>query len=75
MAIVDYNAILGKRVKLTLTYPGDIFPPHDVFGVFVGLMNYADGYERFSNPNQILFLEDGFDEPDLVYFDHLELIG
>lgn len=75
MAIVDYNALLGKRVKLTLTYPNDIFPPYDVFGVFVGFVNFADGYERFSNPNEILFLEDGYDEPDFVNFDHLELIG
>lgn len=75
MAIVDYTAILGKRVKLTLTYPNDIFPPCDVFGVFVGFVNCAEGYERFSKPNEILFLEDGADEPDFLVFDHLELIG
>lgn len=42
MANFDYTPFLGKRVKLTLTYPDDIFPPYDVFGVFVGFVNYAD---------------------------------
>ena len=74
MANFDYTPFLGKRVKLTLTYPDDIFPPYDVFGVFVGFVNYADGYERFSNPNEILFLEDGYDEPDFLNFDEMELI-
>lgn len=74
MANFDYTPFLGKRVKLTLTYPDDIFPPYDVFGVFVGFVNYVDGYERFSNPNEILFLEDGYDEPDFLNFDEMELI-
>lgn len=74
MANVDYTAILGKRVKLTLTHPDDVFPPYHVFGVVVGFVNYANGYERFANSNEILFLEDGYDEPDYVYFSDLELI-
>lgn len=75
MAIVDYTAILGKRVKLTLSYPGNVFPPYNVFGVIVGFVKCANGYEHFSNSNEILFLEDGFDEPDFVCFDDFELIS
>lgn len=70
MAIVDYTAILGKRVKVKLTFI-DVF----VFGVVIGFVKFADGYERFSSPNEILFLEDGCDEPDYVCFDDLEIIS
>lgn len=75
MAIVDYNAILGKRVKLTLKSTFD-FPNFDlvVMGVCVGFIFVAPNYPQFKT-DKILFLEDGFDEPDFVYFDHLELIG
>lgn len=74
MAVVDYNAILGKRVKLTLQskFPnlGDLV----VSGVCVGFVVTAQNFPNFSNDNEILFLEDGFDEPEYVCFDHLELI-
>lgn len=74
MAIVDYTAILGKRVKLTLQskFPnlGDLV----LNGVCVGFVVTADNYSQFKT-DEILFLEDGFDEPDFVNFDHLELIG
>lgn len=74
MAIVDYTAILGKRVKLTLQskFPnlGDLV----VNGVCVGFVVTADNYSKFKT-DEILFLEDGFDEPDFVNFDHLELIS
>lgn len=74
MAIVDYTAILGKRVKLTLQskFPnlGDLV----VSGVCVGFVVTADNYPQFKT-DEILFLEDGFDEPDFLRFDVLELIG
>lgn len=74
MAIVDYTAILGKRVKLTLQskFPnlGDLV----VSGVCVGFVVTADNYPQFKT-DEIFFLEDGFDEPDFVSFDCLELIG
>lgn len=69
MAIVDYNAVLGKRVKLTSynSFYGS------VLGYCVGFVVIAPNFERFST-SEILFLEDGFDEPDFVNFDRMELI-
>lgn len=75
MAILDYTSILGKRVKITLSYPNDVLPPYNVFGVIVGFVDFASGYEHFSCPNEVLFLQDGFDEPNFVVFSSLELIN
>lgn len=73
MAVVDYTSILGKRVKLILQskFPnlGDLV----VTGVCVGFVVTADNYPQFKT-DEILFLEDGFDEPDFVHFDYLEAI-
>lgn len=73
MAILDYNSILGKRVKLTLKskFPnvGDLV----LNGVFLGFVVTADNYPQFKT-DEILFLEDGYDELDFVCFDCLEVI-
>lgn len=76
MAVVDYTAILGKRVKLTLRPKFDLpnFGDLVVTGVCVGFVVTADNYPQFKT-DEILFLEDGFDEPDFTHFDVLELIS
>lgn len=75
MAVVDYTSILGKRVKLILQSKFDLPNLGDlvVTGVCVGFVVTADNYPQFKT-DEILFLEDGFDEPDFVSFDHLETI-
>lgn len=69
MADLDYNAILGKRLKLTLISPFNLV----LTGVCVGFVATALSYPQFKTDG-ILFLEDGFDEPDFIDFDFLELI-
>lgn len=75
MAVVDYTSILGKRVKLILQSKFDLPNLGDlvVTGVCVGFVVTADNYPQFKT-DEILFLEDGFDEPDFVHFDYLEAI-
>lgn len=73
MAVVDYTLILGKRVKLTLKSRLPNLGDLSVIGVCVGFVVTADNYPQFKT-DEILFLEDGFDEPDYVCFDYLELI-
>lgn len=74
MTVIDYNAILGKRVKLTLL-GGEVCEDIEVTGRCIGFpvllpqYSYAHDLDR-----KILFLEDGWDEADFIYFDHLELI-
>lgn len=76
MANVDYTVILGKRVKLTLkpTFDFPNFGDLVVTGVCVGFVVTAPNYPQFKT-DEILFLEDGFNEPDFFNFNHLELIG
>lgn len=63
MANFDYTPFLGKRVKLTFynSFYGS------VFGYCVGFVVTSPNFEKFST-NEILFLQDGFDEPDFVNF-------
>ena len=74
MANLDYNVFLGKRVRVIRSYPDNIIPSVDLRGLFLGFVKYAEGYEFYSCPNEILFLQDGFEEPDFICFDFLELI-
>lgn len=73
MANLDYKAILGKRLRLTLDFPNA--EDAIVTGVCVG---YVVIDQNFSHKfkSEILFLEDGFDEADFVScdFDRLEVI-
>lgn len=72
MANFDYNALLGKRVRLTCTFPNATVKPT---GVFLGYQVIAPAYSDSMNPNEILFLEDGYKDPDWIVFDDLEVIG
>lgn len=75
MAIVDYTSILGKRVKITQRSNIDGIDDLVSTGVFVGYNTIFPTFAKFFDVNEILFLEDGFDKPDFVHFDELELIG
>lgn len=54
----------GWAALATATHPCE--PPN--------LVKYAECYEHIPT-NEVLFLEDGEDEPDFVVFDCLEVIG
>ncbi|MPX38538.1 hypothetical protein C0120_08545, partial [Moraxella catarrhalis] len=64
-----------KRVRVTRTFASDFIPPLVVSGVVVGFVQYAKGYEHFACMNEVLLLQDGFDEPDFIVFDDLSVIG
>lgn len=72
MAIVDYTSILGKRVNVIRVFPDEIIK---LTGVFLGYQVIAPAYSDSMNPNEILFLEDGYKDPDWIFFDDLEVIG
>lgn len=72
MANFDYNALLGKRVNVIRFFPDEIIK---LTGVFLGYQVIAPAYSDSMNPNNILFLEDGFKDPDWIVFDELEVIG
>lgn len=61
----DNHALLGKRLRLTLDFPNakNVI----VTGVCVGYIVTVPDFRRFQN--EILFLEDGYDEPDFICFD------
>lgn len=67
MTALDYNALLGKRVEITQF--SHVFDDVTVEGIFLGYHVIHSSVNHDSN--EILFLEDGFDEPDWVHFDFL----
>lgn len=74
MSIVDYSSILGKRVKVTQSFETEEGDYLVSTGFLVGYVTISPSFTKFSNPNEILFLEDGFEEPDYITFDCLEVL-
>lgn len=74
MAVLDYKSILGKRVKITQRSTVNGIEDLVSTGVLVGYTIIFPTFANLSDPNEILFLEDGYDEPDFIHFDDLELI-
>ena len=73
MAVQDFTKLLGKRVTFdldwSLVYPslGEV---QTVNGVIVAYLKYAKDYEPSNGITDVLFLEDGHDEPDFISSDH-----
>lgn len=70
MAVLDYTAFLGKRVKIAQIFDDECLIST---GVLVGFVKVSQDFPRF-NTDEILFLQDGFDEPDYISFDELEIL-
>lgn len=62
MAIQDCTRFLGKRVRYTIDYKGEIV---SFTGRILAVVQYAEGYEP--EYSDVLFLEDDFEgDPDYI---------
>lgn len=70
MAIQDCTRFLGKRVRYTFF---DDFEGRFVSftGRVLSMIVYAEGYQPEDGHSEVLFLEDGYDEPDYISTSHI----
>ena len=69
MAILDNNALLGKRVSYFHDFGIDGVKPVEHKGLIIGVLNSLKDYEHLTG-NDVLFLQDGCSEAEFISADY-----